>query len=162
MSRLQGYFVSRSEKDSVGARVALLRGKRGVADFAEELGINRKTVTRWEGDETLPDGASLLALKEKFGADPGWVLTGQGEAPDMASLTPDEQVLLDGYRALDAATRRRMLAFMLTESGPVAVQKKIKETVSVADKYRGANIGSVTEGDFTGTAEIKVGDQGNK
>ena len=55
-----------------------------------------------------------------------------------------------------------MLAFMLTESGPVAVQKKIKEAVSVADKYRGAKIGGVSEGDFTGTANIQVGGKAKK
>lgn len=113
MSRLQGSFVSYLKINSVGGRITYLRGKLGVSDFAEELGINRKTVTRWEAGETLPDGASLLALKEKFGADPGWVLTGTGLAPDVSSLTPDEQVLLDGYRGLEPAMKKRMLAFML-------------------------------------------------
>lgn len=113
MSHLQGCFVSIQKIVSVGARIAAVRGKIGIGDFAVELGVNRKTVSRWESDDTLPDGASLLALKEKFGADPGWILTGAGEAPSKSSLTPDEEVLLDGYRSLDPPTRRRMLAFML-------------------------------------------------
>ena len=122
MSHLQGYFVSEIKIYSSGTRIEQLRGKLGIGEFAEALGVNRKTVSRWEAGDTLPDGASLLALKEKFGADPGWVLTGAGTAPSTSTLTPEEQVLLDGYRALDVPTRRRMLAFMLGGGEPAQSQ----------------------------------------
>jgi transcriptional regulator with XRE-family HTH domain len=135
MSHLQGAFVSLAEKFSVGRRIADLRGNQGVSEFAAVLGINRKTVTRWEADETLPDGASLLALKEKFGADPGWVLTGIGDAPNISTLTPDEQVLLDGYRSLDPATKKRMLAFML--GGLEPANKPAPQAVTVTASGHG-------------------------
>lgn len=131
MSRLQGSFVSNSKINSIGSRIEQLRGNLGIGEFAAELGVNRKTVTRWVADETLPDGPSLLALKERFGADPGWVLTGTGEAPSKSSLTPDEQVLLDGYRALDPVVRRRMLAFMLGGVEPPASQAQAANTTIV-------------------------------
>ena len=140
MSHWQGYFVSNLKINSVGGRIEQVRGKLGIGEFAEVLGVNRKTVSRWEADETLPDGASLLALKDKFGADPGWILTGSGEAPNTSSLTPDEQVLLDGYRALDVATRRRMLAFMLGGGDPVMGQTQKSKTVNVTSQNAGRNI----------------------
>lgn len=136
MSHWQGYFVSNLKINSAGVRIQEVRGKLGISEFAEELGVNRKTVSRWEADETLPDGASLLALKDKFGADPAWILTGSGEAPNTSSLTPDEQVLLDGYRALDVPTRRRMLAFML--GGGDATPGQAQSNVSVTASGRGA------------------------
>lgn len=128
------------------------------AVFAQVGGIGVSALKMYEGNEREP-GALFLAAIANAGADVQYIVTG---TPSASAVSADEQVLLDGYRALDPATRRRMLAFMLTESGPVAVQKKIKEAVSVADKYRGAKIGGVSEGDFTGTAHIQVGGKSKK
>ena len=77
--------MSRDEKNSVGARIASLRGALGVGEFADALGINRKTVTRWEANDSFPDGQSLIKLKEVFGADPTWVLLGDGAPPSVDS-----------------------------------------------------------------------------
>lgn len=85
--------------ETTGNRIATIRGARGVGEFADALGVNRKTVTRWEAGDALPDGVSLIALKEKFGADPGWVLTGEGEAPKNSTLSADERELLALYRS---------------------------------------------------------------
>lgn len=77
--------MSHEEKNSVGARIASLRGAMGVGEFADALGINRKTVTRWEANDSFPDGQSLIKLKEVFGADPTWVLLGAGGSPSLDS-----------------------------------------------------------------------------
>lgn len=145
---------------TTGERLREERKRLGVtqADFAKAGGIGVSSLKLYEGDDGEP-GAIFLGKIANIGADIQYVVTGVRSATTLAA---DEQVLLDGYRALDPATRRRMLAFMLTESGPVAVQKKIKEAVSVADKYRGAKIGGVSEGDFTGTAHIQVGGKSKK
>ncbi|QEW85431.1 hypothetical protein E4F34_33010 [Burkholderia pseudomallei] len=109
MSHLQGVFVSQT----VGDRIQAIRGARGVSEFAAELGVNRKTVTRWEADEALPDGGSLLVLKTRFGADPGWVLTGTGESPSVSTLTPEEQLLLSRYRSSPPELRDAALRVLL-------------------------------------------------
>ena len=80
--------MSHDEKNSVGGRIASLRGAMGVGEFAEALGINRKTVTRWEANESFPDGQSLIKLQEVFGADPTWVLLGEGAPPRLDSALP--------------------------------------------------------------------------
>nr|WP_197430319.1 XRE family transcriptional regulator [Burkholderia savannae] len=80
--------------------------------------MNRKTVTRWEADDTLPDGASLLRLKAKYGADPGWILTGEGEAPGTDTLTADERELLERYRAAPLAVKAAAVAALTAGTEP--------------------------------------------
>lgn len=94
--------MSHGEKDSVGARIREIRGSLGVGEFALALDVNRKTVTRWEADEALPDGASLLSFQQKFGADPGWILTGKGPGLE---LTPDERELLALFRSASLSVK---------------------------------------------------------
>lgn len=92
-----------------GERIKELRGTVTQALFAEQLGVDRKTVTRWEAGERLPDGKSLLALMKVFGADANYLLTGSraGTAPvgDAA-----ERMLLDAYRACAPEARRNLIA----------------------------------------------------
>ncbi|WP_331458207.1 helix-turn-helix domain-containing protein [Burkholderia savannae] len=114
MSRWQGAFVG----NSAGTRIRAVRGDRGVSEFAEALEVNRKTVTRWEADDTLPDGASLLRLKAKYGADPGWILTGEGEAPGTDTLTADERELLERYRAAPLAVKAAAVAALTAGTEP--------------------------------------------
>ena len=85
---------------SIGERLRQARGSIGVAGFAAALGVNRKTVTRWESGDSIPDGASLLALKEQFDVDPSWLLTGKGAGLE---LSEDERELLALYRAAPLA-----------------------------------------------------------
>jgi transcriptional regulator with XRE-family HTH domain len=140
------------------------RLKMTQAEFSDVGGIGISTLKLYEGNDRDP-GALCLQSLAQHGVDVQYVVTGQRSKVVLAA---DEQLLLDGFRALDAGTKRRMLAFALTESGPVAIQKKIKEksaesgNKTVSNKYRGAKIGGVTEGDFTGTANVHVGGKRNK
>lgn len=129
------------------------RLKMTQAVFAERGGIGVSALKMYEGNEREA-GSSFLTAIASEGADAQYILTG---IRSNSALAADEQILLDGYRALDPATRKRMLAFILTESGPAEVSRQIKEKTSSAGKYKGAKIGSVTEGDFTGTVDIQVG-----
>lgn len=91
----------------VGARIASLRGAMKQSEFAEQLGVNRQTVSRWEAGERLPDGSSLLRMREAFGADINVLLDGKegGVAP---ALRPDEEKLLADYRAAHSDARERI------------------------------------------------------
>lgn len=93
------------------------------AKFAEVGCIGVSTLKLYENGDRDP-GATLLYKLSENGVDAQYVITGIRSNTAMAA---DEQVLLDGYRSLDPATRKRLLAFVLTESGPVSIQKKIKE-----------------------------------
>lgn len=77
------------------------------SEFAERLGVNRQTVSRWEAGERLPDGSSFKRMRESFGADINMLLDGKegGVAPD---LRPDEELLLANYRAVHSDARERI------------------------------------------------------
>ncbi|MCC7455965.1 MAG: hypothetical protein IT390_03285 [Nitrospira sp.] len=69
------------------------------------LGVDRKTVRRWEDGQALPDGDSLLRLFQVFHADPGWVLTGAGSPPPLSAR---ELSLLDNYRNASEVGRKAL------------------------------------------------------
>lgn len=84
---------------SVGARISELRGGLTQAQFAARLGVDRKTVVRWEAGERLPDGSSLLRFVQEFSADINYILTGQrSTSASVSVLTAQERMLLDNYR----------------------------------------------------------------
>lgn len=90
-----------------GQRIAKLRGKLTQAGFAQRLGVSRSSVEGWEAGKRLPDGSSLLRMREAFGADINVLLDGKegGVAPD---LRPDEEKLLADYRAAHSDARERI------------------------------------------------------
>ncbi|POF99423.1 hypothetical protein BGP82_29090 [Pseudomonas putida] len=101
--------------NGVGERIAQLRGSMKIGDFAERLGVNRKTITRWEAGEALPDGSSLLALRNSFGAAPTWVLLGEVTPDAEMPLAAEERLLLERYRQSPVALREAALRVLLGE-----------------------------------------------
>jgi transcriptional regulator with XRE-family HTH domain len=87
----------------VGRRIAELRGGLTQVEFAARIGVDRKTVERWEAGKRIPDGSSLLRLRTEFNADVNYILTGVRGGISSASppprLAPDEAILLANYRA---------------------------------------------------------------
>lgn len=81
---------------AIGARLRDVRGRLTQAAFADQLGLERKTVGRYEAGERAPDALALLRLMAEFDVDPAWVLTGKGFAP---TGTEDERELLALYRS---------------------------------------------------------------
>lgn len=67
-------------------------------EFAEIGGVKRRAQINYESGERCPDGYYFSAIAAA-GADVQYILTGIRSS---AALTPDEQALLAGYRALDA------------------------------------------------------------
>ena len=90
-----------------GARIRELRGDISQAEFAERLGVDRKTVVRWEAGERLPDGKSLLALMQVFAASASYLLTGEERGAKSANAA--EQVLIDSYRRCNAEAKRNLI-----------------------------------------------------
>lgn len=57
--------------------------------------------------------ADLVAKLMVIGVDAQYVLTGERTQTAKSVLAPDEEMLLDGYRALDMAGKKRMLASLI-------------------------------------------------
>ncbi|EKT4470018.1 helix-turn-helix domain-containing protein [Pseudomonas putida] len=115
--------------NGVGDRIAQLRGSMKIGDFAECLGVNRKTITRWEAGEALPDGSSLLALHESFGAAPTWVLLGESTPGAEVPLSAEESLLLERYRQSPVALREAALRVLLGEKPATRSFKEVGQYI---------------------------------
>ncbi|UVK85209.1 helix-turn-helix domain-containing protein [Pseudomonas sichuanensis] len=113
----------------VGDRIAQLRGSMKIGDFAECLGVNRKTITRWEAGEALPDGSSLLALHESFGASPTWVLLGEVVPGAEVPISGEESLLLEKYRQSPVALRDAALRVLLGEKPATRTFKEVGQYI---------------------------------
>lgn len=110
----------------VGSRIAALRGAMKQSEFGERLGVNRQTVSRWEAGERLPDGSSMQQMALLFGADISYILTGKsgGAAP---TLRPDEEALLEHYRAAHSDARERIRQIAATAANSPKRAKHIEQ-----------------------------------
>lgn len=93
------------ETSSIGQRLRELRGGMTQAEFAERLGVAKITITRYEGDTTIPDGNFLLKLEELFKTDPAWVLLGRKEGTTEPRALSDEATLLADYKAVSSHSK---------------------------------------------------------
>ncbi len=95
----------------------MIRGKMTQAELAELMGVNNKTISRYELNESVPDGMFLIELHKLFKADPAWILLGddagdehQGVAGVQGNeLLPDEHQLMMAYRQASEDTKRYLI-----------------------------------------------------
>lgn len=105
-----------NEFAEAGARIRALRGSATQSAFADRLGVNRKTVERWESGERLPDGLSLLALMRSCGADVNFILTGKRDSSLVIPLTAEEQIVLRYYKEATPTVQKAAMAVLLSGS----------------------------------------------
>jgi transcriptional regulator with XRE-family HTH domain len=61
----------------IGARISQVRFPLSQTKFANSLGIDKKTLMKYEKEEKLPDSAFLTRIYEVYRVDPIWLLTGE-------------------------------------------------------------------------------------
>ena len=63
---------------TIGNRIAELRKVKGFTQeyVAEQLGVSRQAVSKWEQDQTSPDTKNLIALAELLDTDIGFLAMG--------------------------------------------------------------------------------------
>lgn len=122
-------------------------------DFAEAGGVKRDAQQNYENGSRRPDSSYLEAVAA-LGVDVTYLLTGQRNASQLAA---DEEVLLAGYRSLDAKGRAGVLGMIggMTQGAPAA--PKAKKTTTVHQNFEGANVGQHVTGDLTAPFTINVG-----
>lgn len=146
---------------NIGERVASIRGNMGVIAFAELVGVSRKTIQRWEDGLVIPDGNSMLLLKEKFGVDPNWLLTGESASIDHGIVVSDaeEVELVQIFRQLERKSKSRetLLNLFRLYAKPVGVEMPKAAPQTEAPKpvpRRGRRFGA---GAQPGTVAFKAG-----
>lgn len=123
--QLGSFSNSQLDAEAIGLRLRQVRGNFTQAAFAEQLGLERKTVNRYESGERAPDALALLRLMQQFGVDPGWLLTGEGHAP---SHSDDEQELLTLFKS---ATLAAKMAAVGALKGALSAEVPHRSRVSV-------------------------------
>ncbi|MEH6566927.1 MAG: helix-turn-helix transcriptional regulator [Halopseudomonas sp.] len=88
----------------VGARLQLERQRVGLTqgEFAEKLGIAKRTLAGYEGGNS-DIGASILDVARSLGVDVLYVVCGERTPAPETSLTAKESGVIDSYRALPEA-----------------------------------------------------------
>ena len=119
----------------VGVRIARLRGGMTQASFSARLGVDRKTVERWEAGERLPDGAKLLRLVLEFGADLNYLLTGERNE----ALQSAEHHLIENYRRCGPEQRALLIQSAALLAAGIAAPTADKKTSSVQVTAHGGN-----------------------
>ncbi|AMK09634.1 helix-turn-helix domain-containing protein [Pseudodesulfovibrio indicus] len=109
-------------EDTLGQRIAIIRGQMTQGDFAKRVGIGRNTLIRYERGDNEPSASFLQKLIKDFGVDPQWLLLG-GEPP--MELSPRESALIANYRASPEKGRRSVetMASVLAESQTEKMKK---------------------------------------
>lgn len=134
---------------AVGQRIKALRGAMTQADFAARLGVDRKTVVRWEAGERLPDGGSLLALAREFEADVHDILTGETQHQRaVRALTESQKENLRKVQVArdagllppvaDASAKQPDLIGRLPDGQAVVVELKDPAELHLVSQYRRA------------------------
>ena len=67
-------------------RLQQLRKERGLSQeaLAEQLGVSRQAVSKWESGQTMPDVEKIVAASEEFGVTTDWLLKGVEPAKEAA------------------------------------------------------------------------------
>lgn len=77
-------------KENYGNRLQQIRDrfKLNQTDFSAEIGMSQSNYSKIELNKVKPSKTVLYALKEHFGVDPDWIMTGQGEM----FISPEEYI----------------------------------------------------------------------
>lgn len=64
----------------IGERLVELRGKLSQQDFAESIGVSKRTIIRYEKEDRLPDAEVVARICEHYNVNPVWLLVGKQSA----------------------------------------------------------------------------------
>ena len=105
---------------TIGERIALKRREQGLSQEAlgENLGVTRQSISKWEGDMTLPEIDKLITLSRLFGVSVGWLLGEERRenAPEETggeeteSVPPPEELSEEQLRMVEEIVGRYLAA----------------------------------------------------
>jgi transcriptional regulator with XRE-family HTH domain len=103
-------LINPGSHDSVGARIRLLRNKRGLTqqELADEIGVSRSAVALWETDRG-GEAQHLPRIAEALGVSIDFFINGMASHNVNASLSADEHALVLLYRGCDAPDQLSLL-----------------------------------------------------
>jgi len=92
--------------ETVGSRIAALRGSMPLDELAEKIGVTRQAIAKWERDETHPRMVQLKALADALNVTPVYIAFGQ-EDPDARDVVT--KAIIDKVGMLEEQEREHIL-----------------------------------------------------
>ena len=129
---------------TVGQRIAQKRKELGLSQeqLAEQLGVSRQAIYKWESDGALPEVEKLIALSRLFGASVGWLL---GVEEAAGAEKPAGELTEEQLRMVEEIVDRYLAA------RPEPVQPKVRwwpRVVGAAAILAGVIVAVKLSGDF--------------
>ncbi len=100
-------------QNSIGERIVLIRQQFEInqGQLSEEIGMNQGLVSKFEKNKREPSKGFLNAMMLRFGANPEWIMTGEGEM-----FITAEEYIARGMQLLGPASMSRGFANVLKDS----------------------------------------------
>lgn len=135
--------IGSENRSLIGARLREERERLGFSQpaFAAIGGASKGSQLSWEKGTATPN-AEFLHEVARVGVDVLYVVTGRRNTADMV---PEEEMVLAGYRRLDARGRAGVLALISGMQEPAGASIRV-----------GGNVGQYFEGDQTGPVSIDM------
>ena len=75
---------------TLGQRIQELRKGLGLSqeELGERMGVSRQAISKWEGDQTIPELDNLIALSRLFGLTMGQLLGVEQPVPPRRPRPP--------------------------------------------------------------------------
>lgn len=101
--------------ESIGQRISQLRKEKSLSQeyIAEQIGVTRQAVSKWENDTSAPDTYNLIALAELFDVSVEYIATGKKEEPP--------QVVLPVEQKTEKITVQKIVGFILLGAGIISL-----------------------------------------
>lgn len=125
----------------ISERIFRLLESRGISQsrFSGMTGISAQTISDWRRKKTNPSAEKIMPVCRALGITPEMLLTGEGLDPaEEAEVQPlaeeriQEEKLLEAYRSLSAADKKRLTAYIAALGRIDRLEKeKIHEDTSV-------------------------------
>ena len=64
-----------------GGRLRSVRGRATIKEFADQLGVGKNSLIRYESGERSPDADFVARVCQLFDVDPRWLVLGAGDPP---------------------------------------------------------------------------------
>lgn len=134
---------SEGGKFCIGQRLKEERERLGFSQsaFAAIGGASKGAQITWEKGTATPN-AEFLQEVARVGVDVLYVVTGRR---NLAEMAPEEELVLSGYRKLDARGRAGVLALISGMQAPAGASIRV-----------GGDVGQYFEGDQTGPVSIDM------
>ena len=111
---------------TMGSKLAQARRKNNLTQeqLAEQLGVTRQAVSRWESDAAYPETDKIVRMSQLLGVSCDWLLR---DGADDAGNGPAAAPALVTRLLAQAAGRKARLAFYENESAPACDWCVIRE-----------------------------------